>query len=241
MADRANEPGYGLRCAGDIDNYYAWLAREMLPYARGRVVEHGAGTGALSAALVSVGVAPLVLTEPDPSLARGLAERFAGADGVTTFHGTLEGFLDREGGGAADAIVSSNVLEHIEDDVACLRAMNRLLRPGGTLALYVPARPELYGELDRAVGHVRRYRLPELRSKLDAAGLRVERIGYRNLIGAFAWFVMGRVLKKGTVEHGSAGFYDRFIFPVSRAVEDLAPPPYGQNLLAFARKPTQDG
>ena len=133
------------------------------PAAKGRIIEHGAGTGELSRLLLERGARPLTLTEPDPKLAAMLATAFAGEPGVEVAHTTLEGYLDRAGAGCADAIVSSNVLEHVVDDEACLAAMWKLLRPGGLLALYVPARPELYNEFDSAVGHQRRYTRPDRR------------------------------------------------------------------------------
>lgn len=241
------ELGHGLEYADEGKNYYEWLADSFAPYlreagaatdARHRVVEHGAGTGALSRLLLERGVAPLAMTEPDPNLAAMLNSGFAGRADVEVANATLEDYLARTGPGSADAIVSSNVLEHVVDDRMCLAAMWTLLRPGGVLALYVPARPELYGEFDRQVGHQRRYRRGELRQKVEQAGFQITTLKYRNLVGTAAWFVMGRFLKKRAVGKGSVWLYDRLIFPVSRFVEDRIAPPYGLNLLCLARKST---
>ena len=59
--------------------------------------------------------------------------------------------------GPFDAIVCFNVLEHIADDEGTLRRFRELLAPGGALLPLVPAHPALYGTLDRAFGHERRY------------------------------------------------------------------------------------
>jgi hypothetical protein len=64
------------------------------------------------------------------------------------------------------------VLEHIPDDVGSLRALHRMLQPGGRLVLLVPALPAIYGTLDEALGHVRRYTAGELRKKYRQAGFR---------------------------------------------------------------------
>jgi SAM-dependent methyltransferase len=228
--------GYGLDHVVDVDNYYAWLADLLRPHLVGKVVEHGAGNGALSALLLARGVSTLVMTEPDPRLVAGLRATFGARPGVEVFEGTLEGYLQKQGAGSVDSVLSSNVLEHIVDDEACLRAMHALLRPGGTLALYVPARPELYGDHDREVGHQRRYRRGELRRKLVAAGFEVRTLEYRNLVGAIGWLVMSRILgqKPGLVRQG-VRFYDKVVFPVCQAIEGVVAPPYGQNLLAIAR------
>jgi len=72
-----------------------------------------------------------------------------------------------------DAVVALNVLEHIGDDRAALDQMARLLRVGGTLLLEVPAGPGLYDAYDRQLHHFRRYRMPDLVSKVESAGFSV--------------------------------------------------------------------
>ena len=245
--DASSKLGHGLDYAEDGKNYYEWLADSFAPHlraatsapgARRRVVEHGAGTGALSRLLLARGAGPLALTEPDPALAQMLMAAYAGRTDVEVAPGTLEAYLERVGPGAADAIVSSNVLEHVVDDEACLRAMWTLLRPGGVLNLYVPARPELYGRFDRQVGHQRRDRPGELRQKVEAAGFEIQTLKYRNLVGTAGWFLLGRLLNQRAVGKGSVWIHDRLIFPISRFIEDLVPPPYGLNLLCLATKRT---
>jgi len=219
-------------------NYYRWLHLRFRAELHGSVIEHGSGTGLLSATLISGGVAPLVLTEPDPALAAGLRERFPSGSGVEIFEGTLERYAAERGGNAADAVISANVLEHVPDDAATLAAMHAVLKPGGALCLYVPARPELFGSLDRAFHHHRRYRRGELRDKLAAAGFKIERLDYRNLANAPLWWWMGRVLRTERLALSRVRFYDRWLFPALSRLENLLPPPYGSNLLALARKST---
>ena len=72
-----------------------------------------------------------------------------------------------------DAAVLAEVLEHIEDDQLALREIQRVLRPGGVLALSVPANPRLFGPSDVWAGHVRRYTRPELIEACTASGLTV--------------------------------------------------------------------
>src|SRR6476620_2616845 len=125
----SDELGHGLEYSNEGPNYSACLAVSSAPAlkrsvahpgARRRVVEHGAGTGSLSRLLLDRGVRPLALTEPDPKLAGMLRADFADHQEVEVAHATLEGYLDKVGPGSADAIVSSNVLEHVVDDEACL-------------------------------------------------------------------------------------------------------------------------
>ena len=75
-----------------------------------------------------------------------------------------------------DAVVAGEVIEHIEDDRGALSESVRVLRPGGVLALSVPAHPEWFGSSDRWAGHVRRYTRPRLEQAIGDAGLALERL-----------------------------------------------------------------
>jgi len=69
-----------------------------------------------------------------------------------------------------DAVLSGDVIEHIDDDAAAVRQMYGFLRPGGLLLLSVPSLPELYGEFDVIQGHRRRYTAEVLKNVLETAG-----------------------------------------------------------------------
>ena len=75
-----------------------------------------------------------------------------------------------------DAVVAGEVIEHIEDDRGAIAEAARVLRPGGVLALSVPAHPEWFGASDRWAGHIRRYTRPRLEEAVAAGGLMLVRI-----------------------------------------------------------------
>jgi SAM-dependent methyltransferase len=72
-----------------------------------------------------------------------------------------------------DAAGAFDVIEHIEDDGAVLRALRSALVPGGGLLLTVPQHPFLWSEYDARARHVRRYRAQELRGKVLDAGFEI--------------------------------------------------------------------
>lgn len=234
---RRAELPYGMHNRDDIVNYFAWQVDLFKGYARGTIIDHGAGTGGLSGALLAANAGTVVALEPDPQLVEVLHDKFDATPSASVFAGTLDDYLARHGTACVDTIVSSNVIEHIEDDVACLRAMWDLLRPGGAVGLYVPARPELFGSLDKAVGHYRRYTHAELETKLEQSGFRVMSVKYKNLVGVLPWLLVGRVLKRDRVGSGSLRLFDRVVFPLARRLEDIVSPRYGLNLVAIGIKP----
>jgi SAM-dependent methyltransferase len=139
-----------------------------------------------------------------------------------------------------DFVYTSNVLEHIEDDVSALKDLYSALNPGGVIGIYVPAFPLLFSGMDVAVGHVRRYRRKELVSKVRRAGFEVELCHHADFIGFFASIALKIIGFKGRTNLGSTGslkFYDSWIYPLSRFLDSvgfkyLA----GKNLILVAHK-----
>lgn len=80
-----------------------------------------------------------------------------------------------------DLVTALDVVEHLDDDLAGLREMRRVLRPGGRVLLFVPTFMFLWGLQDDVSHHRRRYRLPELRRVLEQAGFEIERTTYANI------------------------------------------------------------
>ncbi len=134
-----------------------------------------------------------------------------------------------------DTIFSSNVIEHIEDDRAALANMWRILSPGGTLVLLVPNYPALYGSMDAADLHFRRYDRDSLRELVIDAGFRLEKIFCLNFPGIFWWFVSGKLLRRPTNGESEAGLINR-VMPVVRIIDRLVGNRAGLSLVAVARK-----
>ena len=226
--------GEELHALAGARNYYRWIVRRFAPYLGRRVVEAGAGIGTLAEHLLAaVPDARLTLVEPAENNYPHLRARFAGRPQVRTVRGYL---ADGGEAGSADSVVAVNVMEHVRDDAAFLRDAHRLLAPGGHALLFVPALPAIFGTLDEAFEHVRRYTRPVLAGRLQAAGLRPLRVAYTNLPGVAAWWLSGRVLRKTTVSARDARIYDRWVIPWVQAMERVWTPPLGQSLIAVARK-----
>jgi hypothetical protein len=94
----------------------------------------------------------------------------------------------------------------------------------------------LYGTLDESFQHIRRYTKRALARRLEETGFRVERLHYFNCLGVVAWFVAGKILKRKTIRITDARDYDRWIVPWASRLESRWTPPFGQSLVAVARK-----
>jgi SAM-dependent methyltransferase len=83
--------------------------------------------------------------------------------------------------GTFDLVTALDVVEHMDDDLAGLKEMRRVLRPGGRVLLFVPTFMFLWGLQDVVSNHRRRYRLPQLTRVLEEAGFEIERTTYANI------------------------------------------------------------
>jgi SAM-dependent methyltransferase len=222
-------PDFGFAALSEAQNYRRALLREFLPLLEGQVIEIGAGIGQFTRLLAGLPrIRSLIAVEPE---AHFYAELRQVCPQVCLVQGTV---ADLPAGTTADTIVSLNVLEHIAEDLNELTAYAALLRPRrGTVCMFVPARPELYGPLDRAFGHRRRYSKCELRDKLRQAGFKIVRLHYFNCAGYFGWWFQFRLWGQHSFNPRAVRLFDRFIFPLGYALESrVLRPPIGQSLLA---------
>jgi SAM-dependent methyltransferase len=217
----------------DAGNYNDWLLERGEPFIGRRVLDFGAGVGTFTEALASRG-ANVVAVEPDPEFTPRLLDRFAG-DGRVTVVADDDGWLSGEGARERfETIVCLNVLEHIEDDALVLHGFRDCLVRGGYLLLLVPAHHLLFGEIDRSVGHERRYSRTPHRALLERTGLQPIEVRYVNPVGAVGWLVSSRLLRRDQVPTGPLRAYDRLV-PLLRRFDRL-PSPFGLSLWAVARR-----
>lgn len=216
-------------------NYYRWILERFAPYLGRHIVEIGSGVGTFAQLLLQrTKPETLLLVEPASNLFPMLRERFEHEPRITLVEGYAE---DIPAGASSDCIILVNVLEHIAEPQALLGLLQARLVPGGRLLLFVPAGPWLFGSLDRAFGHHRRYTAPTLAASLRAAGLHVSVLHYMNLPGALPWFFAGKILRKRTLSRRNVQLYDAWIVPWISTLESRWRPPFGQGLVAIAEKP----
>jgi SAM-dependent methyltransferase len=214
--------------------YKAFQLELMRPYFGSSVLEVGAGLGEFAAQVT--GLARHVVTDVDPAVVASMGARFAHRPEVEARVLDLAGDVAQIGERVA-TVVAINVLEHIDDDAEALRRMAALAVPGGRVVIWVPGYQQLYGEFDRAVGHVRRYTPTTLCDAFERAGLAPLDVRPVNLLGGIAWWLMVRRGGVGGQRPRLVRVYDRFVVPTTRFVERRVTPPFGQSVLGVAAVP----
>jgi SAM-dependent methyltransferase len=221
-----------LRRMSTAGRYNAWLLDRARPFLGPKVLDVGAGIGTFSAELARIAT-HVVALEPDPGDAGQLRRRFGADERVRVEECEASALEGVDLGGPFDAAICFNVLEHIADDVGALSSIRTQLRSGGHLLLLVPAHRALYGEIDRNVGHVRRYERDALAATLRDAAFDVLEARYVNPLGALGWVVSARLMRRSHVPEAPLRVYDRLV-PLLRAADGLRLP-FGLSVWAVAK------
>ena len=153
--------------------------------------------------------------------------------------------------GTFDCIVTSEVLEHIQNDVAAIAEFHRVLKPGGTLGVTVPTwLPEKinwmlsdeYHAPKSPGGHVRIYSATELKAKLRSAGMEVTASHHAHALHSPYWWLKCAV-GPGNNDHPLVTKYRKFLEwdimtrPKSVALaEKVLSPVMGKSFIVYSRK-----
>ena len=214
-----------------LKNYNSFIVSMAMKYASKTktVVDFGAGIGTLSLIFRDkFNIQPLCL-EIDKINKEYLEKRgFAIVSGLSTTDGKV------------DLIFSSNVLEHIEDDLSVLSEMKNQLAEDGKIFLYLPAKMLLWSKLDEKVGHYRRYEYAELKEKCEQVGLTIEKLHFADSLGFFASLAMklfGYNEERGIGSVSSLLFYDKWLLPISIVLDNIGfKYLFGKNIILVAHK-----
>ena len=199
-----------------------WMADTIRDYVGENVMEIGAGIGNLTRCLVPR-KKRYVATDFQPEYLARLSGRFHHRPNMEIqFVDLAKKECFSEYFGQMDSVVCLNVLEHVEDDRQGLSNIHSVLRSGGKAIILVPHGQEIYGTMDAAVGHYRRYSEAELRQKMEHAGFRVEKVIMFNRISRPAWYISGRIFKRTTLGVRQMRLFDRFVW-LWRRIDTVLP------------------
>jgi glycosyltransferase involved in cell wall biosynthesis len=223
-----------LAAMSEVPRFNLWMASQLLPFVGSRVLEIGAGIGNLTRRLLprdsytASEINPLYLEQ-----LRALGE-------FRPYMSVAEIDLGRPDHFAAlerryDTVICLNVLEHVPDEAGALANIFGALSEGGRALILVPQHPWLFGSLDTALGHCRRYTRRSLEQALLAAGFGIERIFDFNRVSVPGWWLNGRLLQRRHFGRVQLKILDSFLWLFRRIDRWL--PWSGISLIAVARRP----
>ncbi len=209
------------------------VVRDGVAYDRDAVLDAGCGDGSLVDDLVAAGF--------DGAGLEPWAQHLS-LDPARFRCGTLSDIPWPDS--AFGTVCALDVLEHV-DDTAGLIEIRRVLKPGGSLIVTVPAHPWLWSQRDVEAGHRRRYTRRSLRRVLEREGFEIEQLfGYEALLLPFA--ALNRLAARWRASSAPLDVEDRPPRWVNRVLMTvnmlevrlgrLVRPPTGTSLVAVARR-----
>lgn len=204
--------------------------------ARPRFLDLGSGTGAMMEVLARLG------DTVGMDFAQDAVEYAAGRGAGTVIQGAIPDDTARIEG-RFDCVLMSDLLEHLDDDLAALQSALPLLADGGVLVITVPAYQWLYAPRDAYHHHRRRYSRRGLKRLIQQAGYRIELLSYYNTIlfaPAAAARLVSRLRGKEpgpdlSVPPARLNRLAERVFASERRLLGRVPLPFGLSLIAVAR------
>jgi ubiquinone/menaquinone biosynthesis C-methylase UbiE len=235
MVEQYIYPGSELTLFAKAINWKKYFSPYIKPYIKKNVLEVGAGIGSTTALLNDGTVSKWLLLEPDEIMGNELKEKIDHHEfppNCEVVIGTLEQLSQDK---KFDTIIYIDVLEHIEDDRKEIKNASALLNENGHLIILSPAFPFLFSPFDKAIGHFRRYTIPDLK-KIIPTSLVVVKLKYLDTIGFFASFANRLFLRQSYPTAKQIALWDKMLIPVSKITDKIFLHSFGKTVLAILKK-----
>ncbi|MBU7008174.1 class I SAM-dependent methyltransferase [Phosphitispora fastidiosa] len=228
-----------LTIRNSFNHYNQWIYNKIKKFLGEKIMDVGSGTGNL-VELFLPHSDYVLCTDLFPENIDYMKNRFKNNKNVGYILGDfvetdlcLEDYL-------LDTISCINVLEHIEEDYKALEIMKNILQPHGRIILLVPAFQFLYGTMDIASGHHRRYDSGVLIKFAEELHLKILDNFYFNIFGIIPWYINGKLLKKNkpyseTLGQKKIGLYNKVV-PVLEKLDEFNPFPIGISEIIVLQK-----
>lgn len=235
-----NEQFFGfnaLERMAEAPNFNHWMYQTIAPFIHGKILEVGSGTGNLSSYFLH-DQKNITLTDYDEAYVELLKEKFSSYQREKIFQMDIADTSFKEKNklleNAYDAVFLLNVLEHIEDDAAAIENCSFLLKQKGCLLILVPAYSFLFSEMDRLLGHYRRYTAASLKKIVTGNGFAIEKTFYFNTLGIAGWW-WNQFFNQAEISQKKMRVYNRLI-PFAKLLDKIFFHKTGLSVITVAKK-----
>ena len=196
----------------------------------GNIIEIGAGCGSFTRNYYNPKIKSIVLTETDLKNKNELKIKFNHDSNIQVLNSSIEK-IERK----FDTILYFHVLEHIKDDINEIKNAVKKLNTGGHIIMMVPAHQKVYSNLDKAVGHFRRYEKDFLKNNL--VGLELVNFKYLDAMGYLLYYLNKIFFKKETFPSKLKIFiWDKIFTPITVIIDFITNYRIGKCIIAIYKK-----
>lgn len=199
-------------------------------YIQGDILEVGAGCGSFTRNYYNQKINNITLTEKDERNIETLKSRFNNYKNIEVLNLPVDKIEKK-----FDSILYFHVLEHIENDLLEIEKAKSKLNSGGYLVFIVPASKRIYGNLDKAVGHFRRYEKDFFKN--DLMNLKLLNLKHLDSIGYVLYYLNKIFFTKETFPSNLKIFlWDKIFTPVTIIIDFLLNYTFGKCIVAIYKK-----
>jgi len=199
-----------------------WMYDTIVRYCSGKILEIGSGTGNISEFFIKDNK-NINLSDVRKEYCDILLNKFPSQKDQIFLMDLVKENFDSEYAsliGTFDTVFALNVIEHIKDNQKALTNCHKLLKPGGTIIILVPAYEWLYNVLDEELYHYQRYTKSTLEDVLKRSSFRIEKSFYFNFVGMAGWFYAGKILKEKTLTKNKMSLYNKLV-PINKLLDRI--------------------
>ena len=199
-------------------------------YYKNNFLEIGAGIGSFTDKYKR-NIKNIFLTEIDKNNLNILKKKYQNDTNITIFESEVSKISQK-----FNTICHFNVLEHVKEDkeeiINCLNKINK----DGYLIILAPAHNELYGNLDREVGHYRRYKKSFFKD-LNLSDGKIVELKYMDCMGYILYYMNKLIYKNETYPSSLKIFiWDKIFTPITILLDFLTAYRFGKNVLCVIKK-----
>lgn len=239
MTSASNTGFITLQSLANAKGFNKWIYELIKPWVAGKILELGSGIGNISNQLIS-NHTNVSLSDINGEYLSFLKQQFIDLKNLVNIFelDLMHPVFDHQYRhliGQFNTLIASNVIEHIQDDYLAITNAIKLLQPGGTFIMLVPAHPVLFNRLDKQLDHHRRYTLNRLDQCFqDRDGIIVEKMHF-NVPGALAWFISGSLLKCESIKPWQVSMFE-YVVPLSKWISKYFKLNFGLSILFVFKK-----
>lgn len=189
-----------LQVIAKAANFNKWMYDCFRKHLHGEILEIGSGIGNISKYIIAE-KHKTTLSDYNPEYCNWLKNNFSSYENVKDvlqidlLHPGFKNEYNRLKE-KYDCIILLNVIEHLHDDSLAIQNCLFMMKPGARLIVLAPAYKWLYCNLDKQLGHFRRYTLSSMVRLFKNNNLEISEKKYFNFLGTLGWLFFGKILGK---------------------------------------------
>ncbi len=228
-----------LAIIASADKFNEWMYQTIKPYLVSDILEIGSGIGNISKFVINDKYR-ISLSDYNLAYQEHLIQTFGQLDNVSAIYNIdlqrkdfKKAYSHLEG--KFNCIFLLNVIEHLGDDTLAVDFCHFLLKKEGNLITLAPSYQWLFCNLDKNLGHYRRYTIKTLSKTFSSDNFIIKKKFYFNAVGVLGWFFSGKILRQQKLKKKEFKLFNKLV-PVFKLADKILNKSIGLSTVVIGQK-----